>query len=62
MPAPFQRILRQLEAVSPWVDKILIYQYQGMMNKPGSAAFCGSLQSTELYGDYSNWLHLQAAK
>lgn len=62
MPAPFLRILRQLEAVSPWVENILIYQYQGMMNKPGSAAFCGSPQSTELYGDYSNWLHLQAAK
>jgi len=56
LPAPFQRVLRQLEAVSPWVDKILIYQYQGMMNKPGSAAFCGSPESTELYVDYVNWL------
>jgi hypothetical protein len=56
MPASFDRVLRQLEAVSPWVDKILVYQYQGMMNKPGSAAFAGSPASTKLYSDYLNWL------
>jgi hypothetical protein len=56
LPAPFERVLRQLEAVSPWVEKILIYQYQGMMNKPGSAAFCGSPESAMLYSDYVNWL------
>ncbi len=56
LPGPFPRILKQLEAVSPWVDRILVYQYQGMMNKPGSAAFCGSPDSTRLYADYVNWL------
>lgn len=56
MPASFDRVVRQLEAVSPWVDKILVYQYQGMMNKPGSAAFAGSPASTKLYSDYLNWL------
>jgi hypothetical protein len=56
MPASFDRVLRQLEAVSPWVDRILVYQYQGMMNKPGSAAFAGCPQSTRLYTDYQNWL------
>jgi hypothetical protein len=61
-PASFQRILKQLEAVSPWVEKILIYQYLGLMNKPGSAAFCGSPASTELHEDYVKWLHLQATK
>jgi Domain of unknown function (DUF4434) len=58
VPAPFQRVLRQLEAVSPWVEKILVYQYQGMMNKPGSTAFCGSQESAALYTDYVNWLKL----
>jgi hypothetical protein len=62
VPAPFRRVLRQLEAVSPWVDKILIYQYQGMMNKPGSTAFCGLPESAELYSDYMNWLSSRAAK
>jgi hypothetical protein len=56
LPAPFSRVLRQLEAVSPWVEKILVYQYQGMMNKPGSAAFCGSPASTRLYTAYVDWL------
>jgi hypothetical protein len=55
VPASFDRVQRQLEAVSPWVDKILVYQYQGMMNKPGSTAFAGSAASTKLYTDYQNW-------
>ncbi|MDR3735362.1 MAG: DUF4434 domain-containing protein [Acidobacteriaceae bacterium] len=55
VPASFDRVQRQLEAVSPWVDKILIYQYQGMMNKPGSMAFAGSPASTRLYSDYFAW-------
>lgn len=55
VPAPFDRVQRQLEAVSPWVDEILIYQYQGMMNRPGSLAFAGSPASTQLYSDYMKW-------
>jgi hypothetical protein len=56
MPASFDRVQRQLEAVSPWVDRILVYQYLGMMNKPGSSAFAGCPASTKLYSDYRNWL------
>jgi hypothetical protein len=56
LPASFDRVLRQFEAVSPWVDKILVYQYQGMMNKPGSTAFAGCAASTKLYNDYGRWL------
>lgn len=54
-PAPFDRVLRQFEAVSPWVDQILVYQYLGMMNKPDSQAFAGSPSSTRLYSDYVRW-------
>jgi hypothetical protein len=56
LPASFDRVRRQMEAVSPWVDTILVYQYQGMMNKPDSPAFAGSPASTVLYTDYMNWL------
>ncbi|MGH9396179.1 MAG: DUF4434 domain-containing protein [Terriglobia bacterium] len=56
LPAPFDRVRRQLEAVSPWVEKILVYQYQGMMNKPGSLAFAGPPDSVKLYTDYVKWL------
>jgi len=56
LPAPFERVKRQLAAVSPFVDTILIYQYQGMMNKSGSRAFAGHERSTKLYSDYTAWL------
>jgi hypothetical protein len=56
IPAPFPRVLRQLEAVSPFVERILVYQYQGMMNKPGSVAPCGRSASTRLYTDYLEWV------
>ncbi|MBV9085514.1 MAG: DUF4434 domain-containing protein [Acidobacteriaceae bacterium] len=55
--ASFDRVLRQLEAVSPWVDTVLVYQYLGLMNKPGSAAFAGPPESTKLYTDYVRWLN-----
>ena len=56
IPAPFARVREQIEAVSPFVDTILIYQYQGLMNKPGSKAFAGHPESTKLYQDYARWL------
>jgi hypothetical protein len=56
LPASFERVRRQLEAVAPFVDTVLVYQYQGMMNKPGSVAFAGPQDSTRLYSDYAGWL------
>ena len=56
IPAPFKRVEKQLEAVSPYVDTILVYQYLGMMNRPGSDAFAGQPGSTVLYKDYVSWL------
>ena len=47
IPAPFARVKEQLAAVSPFVDTMLIYQYQGLMNKPGSRAFAGHPDSTQ---------------
>ena len=49
LPASAERVMAQLEAVSPYVEKILIYQYIGMMNAPNSKAFAGHPDSTELY-------------
>jgi hypothetical protein len=65
IPAPFDRVRAQLEAVSPFVDKVLIYQFQGLMNRPGSRAFAGHPDSGQLYRDYVAWLkqaHPRAVK
>ncbi len=54
--AEFDRIKTQLESISDYVDEVLIFQYQGMFNKPGSIAYCGRSESIKLYEDYKNWL------
>lgn len=57
LPAPWERIKAQMEAISPFVEKIIIYAYQGMMTKPGGIARCGYPEKAEqLYTDYKNWL------
>jgi len=50
LPAPPERVIRQLEAVSPYVEKLLIYQYTGLINKPGTNVIAGHPDSTVLYG------------
>ena len=57
LPASFKRIQTQLEDIAPFVEKVLVYQYIGMMNKPGSTAFAGHEDSGKLYVDYMNWLN-----
>jgi hypothetical protein len=59
LPAPFARVERQLAAVSPWVDVILVYQYQGMMNRPGSPVMAGHPDSTRLHTEYQDWCRKQ---
>jgi len=51
LPAPPARVIKQLEAVSPYVEKICIYQYDGLINKPGSKAFAGPEESVKLYNE-----------
>ena len=49
VPAPVERIKKQIEAVSPFVDEILCYQHIGLVNAPDSTAFCGHPDSVKLY-------------
>jgi len=55
IPAPFDRVLQQLTDVSPYVEHTLVYQYVGLMNKPGTIAFAGHPDSEKLYNDYAQW-------
>lgn len=57
LPADFERVRRQIEAISPYVDKILCYCYIGMMTKPGSIAKCGFEGGEKLYEDYRREFH-----
>ena len=57
IPADFSRVKRQLEAISEHCDEILCYQYLGLMNQPGTTAFCGHPDSTKLFSDYQ--MHLK---
>ena len=54
--ADMERIARQIKSISPYVDEILIYQYTGMFNKPGTIAYCGHPDSIKLYNDYKAWM------
>jgi len=56
IPTTFDRLLKQLADVSPYVEHTLIFQYQGFMNKPGTIAFAGHKDSEKLYADYVAWL------
>jgi hypothetical protein len=49
LPAPAHEVEKQLEAVSPYVENILIYQYTGMINKPNTDIIAGHPDSTKLY-------------
>lgn len=56
LPAPFERINRQIENVAPYCDKILSYQYLGIMNPADSPAFAGHPDSAKLYEDYRKYI------
>ncbi len=56
IPADFGRIEKQIENVSPYADKILCYQYQGLMNPPDSQCFAGHPDSARLYEQYKKSL------
>lgn len=59
IPAPFERLKKQLDAVSPYVDLITIYQYQGLLSQPGSKAPTGHPDATKLYRQYVEWLQAE---
>ncbi len=49
LPAPPERAIQQLKAVSPFVEKIFIYQYTGLLNRKGTKAFAGHPDSYQLH-------------
>ena len=56
LPSSIERIGRQIENVAPYCDKILCYQYLGIMNPADSEAFAGHSDSAKLYEDYKKYI------
>ena len=52
----WDRLKSQLAAVSPYVDEILVFSFQGLLTNPNSIAYCGYEESARLYGEYTAWL------
>jgi len=55
LPATIARIQKQLNTISPYVEKLLCYQFHGLMNPPDSPAFCGHPDSARLWREYVDW-------
>lgn len=56
VPTQWKRLYEQLKAVSPYVDVVTVYQYQGLLSQPYSSAPAGRSDAVELYLDYHRWL------
>ena len=52
VPAAIERIEKQIDALTPYVEVITIYIYQGTMCPPDSPAQCGHETASKLYVDY----------
>lgn len=52
LPAEYYRVSEQIVIASKHVEKILIYQYQGMLNSEGTSALCEHHSSVELRNNY----------
>lgn len=57
IPATIERISRQIENVAPFADKIIGYQYLGLMNPADSQSFAGHPESVKFYEDYKKYIN-----
>lgn len=56
IPAEFSRLKSQLAAVSPYVDKILVFIFEGLFSNPDSIAYTGYEKAANYYKEYVQWL------
>lgn len=55
-PGPTERILKQIEMQSPLVEKLVCFQYWGVMNKHTELVNIGPPDTDRLYNDYVAYL------
>ena len=56
IPAEFSRLKAQLAAVSPYVDEILVFIFEGLFSNPNSIAYTGYEKAADYYNQYVAWL------
>ena len=56
LPGPIERITQQLSMQAPIADKIICYQYQGIMNRQTDLVNIGAEGTQELYDGYTAYL------
>lgn len=56
IPAEFSRLKAQLAAVSPYVDNILVFIFEGLFSDPDSIAYTGYDKAAKYYKEYTDWL------
>ena len=56
IPGPFERIREQLRMQAPLVEKVICYQYQGIMNRRTERVPIGAPGTQELYDVYAAYL------
>jgi len=61
-PCGFDRLERQLTAAAPVADKIIIYQYQGLMNRRSPLVNIGAPGTDELHDAYLKFRAAQLAR
>lgn len=55
--ATFERLESQLEAVSPFVDRTLVFIFQGLFTNPDSIAYTGYKEGARYWNEYKSWLN-----
>ena len=50
------RLKKQLAAVSPFVDTVLVFIFEGLFSNPQSPAYTGYAPAGKYYEDYAAWL------
>ena len=56
IPAEFSRLEAQLKAVSPYVDRTLVFIFQGLFSNSESIAYTGYGKAADYWNAYKNWL------
>lgn len=58
IPAGMDRLAKQLEACSPYVDRVSAFIFQGLFTNPDSIAYTSYEAGAKYWNDYKAWLNV----